>query len=78
MGKRRSFPGRGPATSKDIMVESNLDFCVLVLDNPDAKKTLKDLKLSWLQCGPGDVVSIFGNPGKGATENMLRPLRMSY
>ena len=83
MGKRRTFQGRSPA-SKDIMVESYLDFCVLVLDNPDVKKTLKDLKLSWLQCGqgdylnyrPGDVVFIFGYPGKGA--NMLRSLRMSY
>ena len=86
MGTRRTFPGRVRATSKDITVESNLDFCVLVLDNPDAKETLKGLKLSWLQCGqgdylnyrPGDVVSIFGYPGKGATVNMLRPLRMSY
>ena len=39
MGKRRTFQSRSPATSKDIMVESNLDFCVLVLDNPDVRKT---------------------------------------
>ena len=86
MGTRRTFPSRSPASSKDIVVESSFDFWVLVLDNSDVKKTLKDLTLSWLQCGqgdylnhrPGDVVSIFGCPGKGATENMLRPLRMSY
>ena len=86
MGTRRTFPSRSPASSKDIVVESSFDFWVLVLDNSDVKKTLKDLTLSWLQCGqgdylnyrPGDVVSIFGYPGKGATENMLGPLRMSY
>ena len=65
MGTRRTFPGRVRATSKDITVESNLDFCVLVLDNPDAKETLKDLKLSWLQCGQGDYLKSSATQEKG-------------
>ena len=66
--------------------DADLDFCVLVLDNADTEAKLKQLGLSWLQLGngeyldykPGDVVSIFGYPGKEAREDGKRPLRMSY
>ena len=49
------------------------------------KKKLEKMGLAWLQCGngeylnhkPGDVVSIYGYPGKEATKNGRRLLRPS-
>ena len=86
MGKRRILPASTSGPTQDLSVDPKLDFCVLVLDDPDAEKELENLGLTWLQCAsgvylnynPGDVVSIFGYPGNEATENGRRPLRMSY
>ena len=82
MGKRCILP----AGTTEAPVNSMLDFCALVLDNPDAEKKLEKMGLTWFQCGngdylnyiPGDVVSIYGYPGNEAFENGKRPLRMSY
>jgi len=72
-----------PAGNTEAPVHPMLDFCILVLDNPDAEKKLEKMGLSWFQCGygeylnykPDNVVSIYGYPGNGATDNGKRLLR---
>ena len=81
-GRRRFFP------SGDLKTDSkpDEDYCFLY---GITKEQLKKKKLGSLKCGegeylkpdPGEVVAIFGHPGKAAREGdgkHLRPLRISY